>query len=217
MFAQISENNIHLFDAKYGKDPELFKGIKYTDYRRVDFGHSFIYTENSLEGSLSYKGVVYENVILNYDVFEQVLLLTYKNNIGALVQLVLLTRYVDSFTIGNDTFIKNTYTELSVPFIRLFGDENGVQCIITYEKDYSFNNKASESGFGYSELIMKKYLLVDKKPIRLTRKKQLINYLPENKKELCKAYLKKVKMKFRQMNEIQLVSLCHYLNTNPNE
>jgi hypothetical protein len=64
---------------------------------------------------------------------------------------------------------------------------------------------------------MKKYLLVDNKPKRLTRKNQLVDYLPENKKELCKAYLKNINWKFRQMNEIQIVSLCRYLNSNPNE
>ncbi len=217
LLAQLTEKDFAQFDSKYGKDPELFKGIKYADYHRVDFGNPFLYNENSLSGTISYKGIVYKNVKLNYDLFEQKLLLSYQNHIGALVQLVLLSMPVDSFSIGQAPFTKNTYPELLVPFIQLFGFENGVQCIATYEKDYGFNNKSGESGFGYSKLIMKKYLLVDGFPIRIKRKKQFINYLPENKKELCKAYLKKVKWSFKEMNEIQLENLCYYLNTSQNE
>lgn len=218
LFAQLTESEYYAFDSKYGKSTELYKGIKYALLHKVDFGNPFFYAETFLPGKLTYKGNVYKDVELNYDLFEQKLLLKYQNLYGAINHLVLLSMYVDSFSIGQTVFVKNIYPELSVPFIRLCGNENGIQCLFTYEKDYGFNSRAGESGFGYSKLLMKKYLLVNGKPCRIKGKTQFIKQLPDNKiKERCRTYLKMMKWNFRKMDDSQLSSLCNYLNASRNE
>lgn len=203
-----------LMDSMYGKDPTLYKGPKYLAERRCDFGHPFVFGEDFKPGTISLQGQVYNDLLLNYDVFEQVLILQYSNYLGANEQLIMNADVVDWFKIGNRKFVKNLFVEVNNPFVELMGDKAGVQCLVSYSKRYGFENKNGDAGFGYSDIAFSKYIFQNGELFKFKTKKQFLKELSDWNNDEMNGYVKKLKWNIRKMDGAQLLLLCTYLNDN---
>ncbi len=89
-FYQIREH----FDRSYGSDYNLLNGRKYyLPYSSVS--HPFLNSDQYRPGSLLIKGKRYFGVLINYDIYQQQVILQYINYLGQVEQLILTAETID--------------------------------------------------------------------------------------------------------------------------
>ena len=101
--AQLSDqqvNEFHLvkdfFDRSYGEDFDLRSGKQYAhNYYNVT-GHQFFYSPLFREGSLTIRGSFYEGALLNYDIYNQLLLLQHTDRIGRTELFEIISKHMNN-------------------------------------------------------------------------------------------------------------------------
>lgn len=71
-------------DPVYGYDPLLYNGRVYTFYAQPGTeGTQYLFDSFDKAGSITVRGVTYTNITLNFDIYNQLLIMKYKNTIGS--------------------------------------------------------------------------------------------------------------------------------------
>jgi hypothetical protein len=210
---QNADRQYEYLDSKYGKNQQLFQGELYISGKRVDFGSPFLISEKPHNLKIYYGNVEYRGLLANYDLNKQEVVLTYNTNLNIKRQIILNTKAIDSFNINGKTFIKDTFNLSQVNFLEKAGEGVGLKCYLTYYKYYGFENKGNDSGFGYSKLITKKYLLVDNKLLLFKSKRNFLNLIPQDIRAAALQYIKKNPVRFKNWDCNLYNDFFKYLNT----
>jgi hypothetical protein len=111
------------FSKAMGTDGALYNGISFEKYWYGTKGTPFFKTEDFVTGNIYYDGTLYENVLLNYDLMrDQVVVKSINNNLP----LVAISERISTFTLGANTFIR----------IEKPANNNGISVTGFYEKLY---------------------------------------------------------------------------------
>lgn len=105
-FSQVvwTQNQKTQLDAVYGLDSKLYNGYVYNgEYGLKVDGIPFLYQEFE-EGSLSLEGKEYDGLQLNYDIYNQKLVLKFKTSSGALQFIEIPLFKLNHFSIGAHDF-----------------------------------------------------------------------------------------------------------------
>lgn len=92
-------------DSIYGHNPLLYNGVKYSFYVPSHTGgHQFLSTRDFSGGSVDIKGARFDVTGINYDVYNQEILIQYENAAGGLDVLSLSKAWIEHFNIGEKRF-----------------------------------------------------------------------------------------------------------------
>jgi hypothetical protein len=92
-------------DEVYGSDPLLYNGKYYTFFPPLNTGGNQFLTDRQFEvGSVTIRGVTYTDLLLNYDIYNQQLILKYKNRTGATNLIIVSDAWLESFSFGGISF-----------------------------------------------------------------------------------------------------------------
>lgn len=89
---------------KYGLDQDLFNGLQYYARFPLYNGDPFFPEDSFHKGSVTIRGVMYENVRLKYNSYSQYLILEYTDFQGRYNHLRLNNIHIDSFQLGSYHF-----------------------------------------------------------------------------------------------------------------
>ncbi len=118
---------------KHGPDPGLINGIQFTNrYYRVK-EHPFYRGEGSSRGTVTVSGRKYEDVLLNYDLYAQQVILEYQGRNSGVGKIILVTPHVDAFSLEGDYFEKRSLTEEGPLFYQVI-TADGVSLYIHWSK-----------------------------------------------------------------------------------
>lgn len=93
------------FDRSYGSDYNLLNGRRYYLYYSSN-SHPFLFSDQSLPGDLILGGIPYHGVPINYDLYQQELLLQYISQSGETRHVILNMEQVDEFVLDRKVFHK---------------------------------------------------------------------------------------------------------------
>jgi hypothetical protein len=101
----LSQDMASRADSVYGHNSLLYNGVKYSFYvpSRTG-GHQFLSTRDFTSGSVVIKGAGFDVTGINYDVYNQEILIQYENAAGGLDILSLSKAWIDHFHIGEKRF-----------------------------------------------------------------------------------------------------------------
>ena len=213
IFSQNIDEIYKVIDGVYGKDTRLYSGQKNVIERRCDFGNPYLFTNGAVEGSVCLNGMVYNNLMLNYNIYDGKVMLEFTNTFGATGQILFLNKEVDWFKIDDCFFAKSGNEGIENKFVEIIGTREDIHFLFLYTKTYGFINNNSVTGFGYSKTLTKKYLVIDQRPIFFKGKNDFIKVLPENLKDAAKKFIKSQPVPFREFKKAIFIDLCNYLNT----
>jgi hypothetical protein len=112
------------FSKAMGTDGALYNGISFEKYWYGTKGSPFFKTEDFVPGNIYYDGTLYENVLLNYDMMrDQVVVKSINNNLP----FVAISERISAFTLGANTFIR----------IEKPANDNGIAVTGFYEQLYA--------------------------------------------------------------------------------
>ncbi len=212
IFAQNINDIYKTLDSKYGKDTRLYSGQKDVAERRCDLGNPFLFSDGAGVGSISLDGVVYDSLLLNYNVYDDRLVLEFTNVYGAIDHIVFLNKDVDWFQIDHRLYSKNHNESINRDFVEMVGNQDLLHCIFSFSKSYGFISNNAVTGYAYGDLQTRRYLVINGEPVSFKSKKSFIKRLPDNLKDGAKKFIKAQPLKFRKFDRDTFLNLCDKLN-----
>ena len=142
----------------YGLDPLLYNGRNYSfslSYETV--GHPFIHTKNYEPGYVVIRDNKFEDILLNYDIYNQEIILKYQDIHGANNLIKLSKAWLRMFYLRNNEFVLMETEDGQQGFFQVIGSES-LKVLYSWQKTMSLSNVAGKSNYQFSEPVKTMYL-----------------------------------------------------------
>jgi len=206
----ISQNAVKVLDRVYGLDQTLCNGKKYNySVPSSTKGHQFLLSPDYIAGSVTLKGKCYQGLTLNYDIFNQQLLLQYKDETGALNIIEVSKAWLTSFRRGimNFEFLK---LEKDQHFYQVLG-EGPVRILYYWRKNLNLDDAVGSSNFIFTKPIRDSYVLMDCQLKPFTTKRSLVRLFDPGHRPEIKSYLRKNKIKVKKATDQAMAEMITFI------
>ncbi|MCD4696583.1 MAG: hypothetical protein K8S16_10125 [Bacteroidales bacterium] len=213
---EIYRNEAELFNYTekiYGSNDLLVNGQIYIPTKSQALGHPYFNSNDWANGMLFIAGNLFPDVVLKYDIEQDVFVLKNKNRKGGNQYISLQKGLVDTVEIEGHLFINSAlilpesrnlgYVELIFRGDFLFF----IKYVKQYKKVYSDTKPYGE----YTRQQSVHYIYQDGRIDKLPTKKAFISHFAEHKKAI-KKYFKKNKIKYNNASPRQVRKLLTYCN-----
>lgn len=192
-----------LVDRAYGQDQELVNGMQYYNKHPRSLGNPYLLEGFVHQGSVSIRGVIYNNIWLKYDIFAQQVEVEYRTLNGADNQVILVGGRLDEFRIGEHYFKNLSFNDEQESFYQVIGSGPMI-CYISWHKNLI--PRVSDSRFTEEYTPPKrKYLLeLDGEINEFQSKKDFVKLFPADRKKEMKKLVRQNHMQFRIASPAQL-------------
>ena len=213
-------------ELRYDKDINLYKGTLHDEFPKTSTGHKYLFSPNTTIGSISVKGLVYDSLLLKYDVYKQNLVLEYvyypvekrfdtsinkesRDYSKASYKIDINPALVDGFTLGKHQFVAIGETNISYPYHYLqVIPSTTLSCFIGWRKEYLIENVTMY----YSDERKKVFLKMDDKYIRVMRKNKIIKELPKPLRPQVKKYCRAIKFNIEKSDVSKYYLLFEFID-----
>jgi len=199
---------------KYGLDQELFNGFQYYK-RNVQYkGHPYFPEDAFYNGSVTLKGVDYDNVQLKYDNYSQHLILKYTDFKERINLLIINSIHVDSFCLGTYCFQKLSLSDDRVLFHQVL-EAGPLTCYIYWKReahtlDYDHEFKYTHE---YSRPIGTFYIRYGEEFQPFTNRKELLRIFPESLQPEIKRYFRQQHLQLREAGPKDIQNLLNFISS----
>ena len=206
----ISQDAFQEIDRVYGLDPLLFNGRKYTYFfPQVTGGNQFLLSTEYKTGEVTIKGNKFEGIDLNYDIYNQLLLIQYAGESGSLNIIEVSKAWLESFRIGNLEFKLLDYGN-GQRFYQVLGE--GPFFILYYwRKDLKLDASYGASNFAFTPPIKSQYVLIGDKLWPFRNKRSLISIFDRELKQDIKSYINRNKVRMKNASDQTMTQLINYI------
>jgi hypothetical protein len=197
-----------------GLDDFLYNGRIYTYFPPHNVkGNQFLNTKEFVEGTLWIKGECYSKVLLNYDIYNQQLVLSFKTKLGAQQMIALSMAYIDSFYIDNKVFVVEHDEDENYSFYQLI-EHNSISFHLKWFNTLSLKSSANGTiEYEFSESTRKVLFVYNGKLYELKRRKSLKKIFSKKASSKIIKYLKNNKLKLSKMQDDDFRNLLIYINS----
>lgn len=195
---------------KYGLDQELFNGFQYYT-RLVKYkGDPFFPEDSFYEGSVSIKGVEFENVRLKYNSYSQFLILEYTDFEGRYNQLSLNNAQIDSFRLGAHGFQKLSLLGEEPLFYQVI-NSGSLSCYIHWAKDIHATRDDLQYTYEYTKALATNYISYLGEIQTFTNRKSFLSSFPESMHSEIKKYSKLQRLSFKTVDPDDIQNLLMHI------
>jgi hypothetical protein len=208
--ALISQDSVKVLDRVYGLDQTLYNGKKYNYFLPPGTkGDQYLSSPDYVAGSVNLRGKRHQDVTLNYDIFNQQLLLKYKDETGALNIIEVSKAWLKSFRLGNMNFEFLTL-EQSPHFYQVLG-EGPVRILYYWRKNLKLDAAIGSSNFAFTPAFRDTFILLDGQLKPFKTKRSLIRiFNPVHRTEI-KSYLRKNKIKLKKASDQVMAEMITFI------
>lgn len=209
-FAQATDDN---FDRIYGFDPLLYNGRVYSFFPQPGTGGTqFLFDSFDTLGSVRLRGIDYSNLTLNYDIYNQQLVMKYLNNTGSTNLIEISEAWLDMFVLGGCHFETVKAADTTKRIYQVLG--NGAEKILYYRsKELLIDNLKTSAIHYFSQTNREMYVLANDCLLKYRNNKGFVAAFDPSKREEIKKRLRKQKIKVRRANDFIMNELINYCNT----
>jgi hypothetical protein len=200
-------------DPVYGFDPSLYNGREYTFFPPLNTGGNQYFSGIDFEsGSAIIRNVTYNALSLNYDIYNQQLILKYKNNLDVPTLIDLSDAWLEAFSIKGLNFeiissqdtLKRIYQVLGV----------GPNRILYYwKKDLKLESNEGSKNYFFTDAKKEMNVYSDNRILRYWSNKTFCSLFMPEKKIALKEYLRKNKINVKKASDRLMTELILYCNT----
>jgi len=205
-----SQDVVMDLDQVYGLDQTLYNGKKY-DYLSPSgtSGHQFFSSTLFTTGSIIIKGKSYDDIAMNYDLFNQQLLIQYANENNPWNVLEVSKAWLNGFRIGKMNF-ELFQLENGPCFYQVLGD-GPTRLLYFWRKTLNLNDAIGSNNYIYSPAIRDTYIFIDGQLKPFTSKRSLIRLFDQKKRAAIKSYLRKNKVKVKKSSDQTMAEMVNYI------
>ena len=197
-------------DSIYGLDPLLHNGRNYSfslSYETV--GHPFIQTQNYESGYVVIRNEKFEDILLNYDIYNQELILKYKGIHGAYNLIKLSKAWLLKFYLHDDAFMLMESEDGQKGFFQVIGSES-LKVLYSWQKKMSLSNVTGKSNYQFSEPVKTMYLFKNGGFYRFRNNKSFIAYFDPGKRDSVKKYLTENGINVKKASDEKMLNLITF-------
>lgn len=198
-------------DKLYGPDPLLYNGKKYTYFLPPGTGgHQFFTSPDYFIGSVSIKDRTFDDLTLNYDIFNQQLLLQYATANGAFNIIEVSKAWLEGFTLGSMHF---QYLDLegTPQFYQVIG-ENNVKILYRWKKDLKLDIGATSGNFTFTPAIRSAFVMMDGNLYPYRSKRSLVKLFDPAKRSEIKNYIRKNRISIKKASDSTMAGLINFID-----
>ena len=200
------------FDSKIGdENRSIYDGVVHkVKYKTKNGNHKYFKSSKFLEGNIIYDNQPYYDIMMNYDIYEDELIVKLSDQLGNTSNIELMKRKIKGFSILGHQFTK---IEIPAEDKKESGSYEFYEIVLEkeqlnlYIKHHKTRKKKMDSKFTYSffEKGDSNYLLlIDSKYHKIKKKKNWIYVFPNQKKTINTFYKKNKTMLKTNKNEFML-------------
>ncbi len=208
-FAQVKIENP---DHVYGFDPLLYNGKKYTYFPNPGTeGTQYIDDEFNTHSSVTLRGVKFNAITLNYDVYNQLLVLKYYDNIGSANLIEISPAWLEAFELGDAGFRFMAIHDSAKTIYQVIG--SGKSVVLYYRhKELLVDTRAAVRNRYFSDVTREKYVLSGNRLLKYKNNRGFVKCFSASNKESIKKYLRQHKIKVKKANDAIILELINYCN-----
>lgn len=205
-FLQVRER----FDRTYGPDYNLLNGRQYHLYYSSS-SHPFFDSDQIRQGQVVLNGVVYEGIPINYDLYQQALILQYISHIGETRYLVLNREFVDEFHLDGKIFRKESFPGEKARYAQVI-EADTLRFVIRWNKNMNFSGSVNETPYRYSNQSKLMFLGGTDTLHKVGSRSSFIEWFEDPQRTLIKQYMKEERIHLRHASDIELEKLLQFCN-----
>lgn len=205
----ITENN----DLVYGYDPLLYNGKMYAFYCEPGTtGTQFLCDDFDKHGEITLRGVTYAELMLNYDLYNQKVVLKYRNPIGSTNLIDISEAWMTTFNLAGKHFELIANSDTSRRIYQVLGNGPG-KILYFSHKQYLIDTRVQSRSHYFSDIEREMYLQYANKQLRYKNNRSFVACFSKENQESVKKYLHKERIKVKKANDIRITELINYCNT----
>ena len=200
-------------EKTYGINQELICGELYENLYLGALGTPFIIKEEFTKGSVCYKGKVYNDLQLMYDIYEQKVLIDYRTEHTQL-RVYLTKNFLTEFEIYNKKFKKLDLFDDGLDFYQVLEAGEELKCYYHwYKSRVESNHLYPRVSYEFSSDKKKKYLYINGTYTGFRGKSSFISAFPKNKRKSIKKFIKQNKIYMADISDTAMQQLLDYCNS----
>lgn len=205
-----SQNAVKILDKAYGVDQTLCNGKKYTySVPSSTKGHQYLISQDFIPGNVTLKGIVYQDVNLNYDIVNQQLLLQYEDGKGALKIIEVSKAWLTAFHRGTMNF-EFLSLEKEPHIYQVLGDGR-LRILYFWSKKLIVNDVVGSSNFVFTDALRDSFVLMNGQLKRFRTKHSLIHLFEQGQRPAIKSYLHKNKIRLKKATDQEMAELITFI------
>jgi hypothetical protein len=198
------------FERSYGSDHNLLNGRQYY-LLYSNTSHPFLGGELARPGRLVLNGVVYEGVPINYDLYQQAVVLQYISHAGETRYLELNREFLDEFRLDGKVFRKVAVQGDKEQYAQLIRAGTR-QFIIVWKKNMNYKASMNQTPYRYTSL-SKKIYFEDSGVIQpVASRSSFLKQFDDAQRSPIRQYLKQEGIRFKKSTDFELQKLLDYCN-----
>jgi hypothetical protein len=200
-------------DPVYGFDPLLYNGRVYHYLpERGTGGNQFLADEYDPNGSITLRGITYLHQILNFDVYNQKVILKYKNATGSTSLIEISGAWFESFDMNGQHFEVETGADTTRRVYQVLG--SGSDKVMYYlKKDKLLYNRPLSGSYYFSKVLRETYVYTGKRKIKYSGNRNFTSAFSPEKQALINFYLNNYKFNFKNPRDSVMTDLINYCKT----
>jgi hypothetical protein len=207
-----SSTNAQEKSAIYGLDPLLYNGRNYSfSLSNETIGHPFLHTQTYESGYVVIRNEKFEDILLNYDIYNQELILKYQDLHGADNLIKLSKAWLRSFYLNNNEFVSLETENGQERFFQVIGRDS-LKILYHWEKKMSLSKEVGKSNYHFSEPGKVMYLFRNEVFYRFKNNNSFIEYFEPGQKDLIKIHLAQYKINVKKASDESMLNLINYCN-----
>ena len=206
------QSNIKVADV-YGLDPSLYNGRHYTFFPPLNTGGNQYFSGVRFEtGSATIRGVTYNELALNYDIYNQQLILEYKNNLGAPSLIIISDAWLESFSFKGLNFEIISSQDTLKRIYQVFGERPN-RIFYFWKKILNLENFQGSKNHNFSSARKEMNVYTGNQILRYRNNKTFYSLFGSDKGIAIKDYLRKNRINVKKASDQKMTELILFCNT----
>ena len=200
-------------DIIYGSDPLLYNGRFYTFFPPLNTGGNQFFIDSQFElGSITLRGVTYTNLMLNYDIYNQLLILKHKNLSGGTNLIIISDAWLEKFDFDGKKFEVISIQDTVKRIFQVMGSGPNL-FMYFWKKGLILENYNGAKNHIFSDAKKEMNLFNGIRFMKFRNNKSFcLLFDPENRIAV-KRYLHDHKINMKKTSDVTMTGLRHYCNT----
>lgn len=195
---------------KHGFDQRIINGILYYNkYYRV-LNHPYYSGEESFPGTVILSGKSYDDVQINYDIYEQHLVLEYQGLSEGLFKIIISPRYTDAFQLAGNYFEKLTMDDRGPLFYQVI-TVNDLSLYIHWEKQKMVTSNNLQHPYFFTDPKQSYFLSISDKLFPFSNKKAFVHLFSGVSKKDIRRYMRRSSIRFSDASPDKLAGLLEFI------
>jgi hypothetical protein len=198
-------------DKVYGPDPLVYNGKKYSYFLPSGTGgHQFRFSEEFVRGSIIVRGKIVNDVLINFDVYNQKLLLKFFDETGSEQILEVSEAWLEGFSLHGSDFKYLSFDGKS-KFYQVLG-KGKYQVLYHWRKNLELANAPGTSGHTFTKPVRSQYVMMDEMIRAFRSNGSFIKTFNPALKEKIRDYLHDNDISVKNAPDEKITDLINYIS-----